>query len=713
MKAKRFITTMMLIAFFTTFLPSPLLADKPAVGLEQAIQTAKGLFPIPPDFNEFQSEFVSNSMGQSWVLRWQKPDGGSLEVSVDANSGDCVNMYLWRAEKPARETGKALTEAEAYNIAAQQLARMLPQKAASLRLIKEPNLIYLNGYEQQNYSFTWERYENGIPVLGDGVWMEIDRQTREIRNYRLEWLDQPLVKTSRAISSQQALNVFQNEKILQLEYRTPQRVRAYGSKTEDKPRLVYIINHQSNGTIDAITGKPQILRNGQWEGIGEARNEAMKSADGGMGSADAAVKLSPEEISELQKNRQFIDQKEAVARVKKWITIPADAILSNASLGRDWQNQDCRIWNLNWNIPANGKDEVREYNLWARVDALNGRIYSFHQYDGEQKLNTELSKTEAITMADSFIRQIEPKLAEQVKITEPLQSVTPIKEGTKSQWDFKYTRLVNKVPFPQQGINITVSKNKVTGYDLNWSEYDFPSADRAITFMEANRVFSQNAPLTLCYIKIYQENRKPVLSLVYKPLPSINKSDFAMIDAIDKEALDAAGTPLANKPGPRAFIDIKGHYAEKEINLIGSAGLMVEYDNKFRPEETIDNITFLRALLGVKEGIGSVNSLEDAKVISICQQRGWVKETVDTDAPLTREYMSRVLVRSMGLERVAENSGIFAIPYPDDISINKTNLGYVALVNGLGLIHSEGAFNCGQAVTRAEVAYGLIKSLNV
>ena len=717
-RLKQFWTTLLLITFFTTFLPHPLLADNPAVSLEQAIQTAKELFPVPPSYTEFNSQFISNVQGKSWVLRWQarEPEAGSLEVSIDADSGECINMNLWRPEKPADETGKALSEAEAGRIADNQLKRLLPKKAASLRCIKEPSLIYLNGYARHSCNFVWERYENGIPVLGNGVRMEIDSQTGEVRSYSLDWLDVPLEEVGKAISREEALKVFQNEKMLRLEYKAPREVRAYGSKIKDKPRLVYIINHPSNGAINAITGEPLVLKNGQWEENTE-RYENMKMSAGGMGAADSAPRLSPEEIKELEKNSRFIGQDEATARVKKWIAIPADAVLSNASLERDWQNQERRIWNLNWNRPATGKEETRDYNLWARVDALNGKIYAFHQSSDEQPVNSELTKEAAFAVADSFLRKIEPKLAGQVKLDEQSGSrppILPLEKESQSQWDFSYTRLVNNVPFPQQGVSITVSSQdkRVVGYDLNWSEYDFPPADQAISVEEGNKVFLQAAPLTLCYTGIYRENSKPRLSLVYKPLAAAAQKDLAMIDAISKAALDAGGTPLSEKPGPRSFNDIKGHFAEKEISLIGSAGLMADYGQQFRPDGTINTIAFLRTLLGVRDGIGNTDQGEDARVINICQQRGWVKEQVDAHAPLSRDYMSRVLVRSMGLERVAQNADIFVNPYPGDPSINKSNLGYAALINGLGLIPSSADFNSKQTVTRAEVAYALVRSLN-
>lgn len=714
---KQLLIGLLLAVFFTTFLPHPLMAEKPAVSLEQAIQTAKGLFPIPTGYSDFHSEFMSDVDRESWMLRWRppEPETGYLEVTIDASSGECINMNQWRTEQPGNSMDNALSEAQARKIAESQLKRLLPQKAASLRLVTEPNMISLNG-GQRSYYFVWERYENNIPVLGNGVTMEIDCQHRDIRSYSREWSNLPVDKTSKAVSREQAVKVFQEQELLKLEYKAPREVRALGSNIKDKPRLVYVINHPSNGTIDAITGQPLVLKNGQWEDSTAERYGNMKMMAGGMGAADSGSSLSPEEIKELEKNSKFISQDESISQVKKWLAIPADAVLTNSSLGRDWQYQERRIWNLNWNAPAKGQDEGRSYNVWARVDALSGRIYEFHKSSNEEPGKSDLNKEAALAIADRFIKQIEPQLAGQVKLNEPSGAQTPIiprQEENQSQWYFTYNRLVNNVPFPQQGITITVSslQKQVIGYSLDWYDYDFPPAERAISAAEGNKAFLQVAPLTLCYTRIYQENMKQTMALVYKPLPSPGQTDFTMIDAISREALDASGKPLSQKSGPHSFNDIKGHFAEKEIRLIGQAGLMAEYGQQFQPDKPINTITFLRALLGAREGFWSIDNVDDTRLMIICRERGWIKENVAAGDALSRDYMAQVLVRSMGLERVAKNPAIFANPYPQDTSINQSNLGYVALVRGMGLIPPSPAFDSKRTVTRGEAAYALIKSL--
>jgi hypothetical protein len=716
-KYKLFWAGLMLAVFFTTLVPNPLLAEKPAISLEQAIQTAKQLFPIPATYNDFHSEFNKHMQGESWILRWQaqEPESGSLEVTINAGNGECINMYYWRPDKADGKKQSSLSEAEAQKVAEGYLQRLLPQKVSSLRLLKEQNIIPLNDNGQRNYSFFWERYENGVPVLGDGVRIEIDGYNRDIRSYNLNWLDTSLQSTSKTITEKQALKVFQDEQMLKLEYYAPSTVRPLDNKQKDNLCLVYLINHPSNGTINAITGKPMILKNGQWEeNMRNSYDSAIKEAGAGGMGAGSAPSLSPEELKELEKNSQIISQDEAIKRVKKWVAIPDGAILTNSSLGRDWQNPERRIWNLNWNKPRTDNESYENYSLYARVDAFNGRIYSFYQYSDQEPPKSKMDRDKAALIADSFIKQIEPQLFGQLKReNDSSDPVAILREENPAQWRFVYSRMIGNIPFPREGIEITVSTSdqKVTNYNLNWSEHKFPDANRAISIQEGYKAFLETAPLTLCYSKIYQDNSKPELVLVYKPTPSLEQKNFSMLDAISGELLDGSGRPVAEKVGPHVFKDISGHFAEKQINMVGQAGLMNEYGQQFHPDEAVNTGTFLRTLLGARDGVWILDGLDDVRLLKYCQDRGWIKEKIDISTPLSRDYMTQVMVRSMDLERVAKNASLFVNPYPNDPSVNNSNLGYVALARGMGLLPDIPAFNGTETVTRGEIAYAIVNSL--
>jgi hypothetical protein len=381
----------LLLLFALTLPPRPLNAQEGTISLEQAIQTAKELFPETKVYSDFSSEFNSSPMRSTWGLRWEASadEQGNLFVEVDAHSGEIISFNQWKPE-PDSNAPTSMTLSQAQGLASQWLQKLVPQKSSRLRLVSGNDVIPLNGYGNASYNFRWERVENGIPVVGEGAYMEINGRTRNIISYHLNWLETPMVDTGKAIPREQAFGVFQEQQMLKLQYFMPWEVRPLAADgNKEKLRLVYRIDHPSNGTIDALTGKPLILKEGQWKE--EMANYAMM---GGMGESKRAADLTPQEISELEKNSQILSRDQAAARVKQWVDIPSQATLTSANLGRDWGNPETRVWNLNWNLNATDSS-TPPFELWARVDAMSGRLYSFHLYGGEDSVPPKLDRNAA------------------------------------------------------------------------------------------------------------------------------------------------------------------------------------------------------------------------------------------------------------------------------------------------------------------------------
>lgn len=717
MKLKRLLAIMVALALLVSINPMPVMAQDTNITLEEAIQTAKRLFPATAQYPEFVSEFSTSTQSSTWNLQWSAGESGegSISVQINARTGDIVHMYRW--QRDTEQSSASLSAAEAQVIADRWLKNILPEKSSHFQVVKTPTIVPLNNSGYSTIQVQYQRMEKGLPVLGDTVSMEIDARTRDINTFNLNWTDLPLPDPARVISSGEARQVFEAENMLKMQYFLPYNWLRSSLPPAEAVRLIYRIDHPSNGSINALTGKPLVLKEGQNELY--AGELAMKEMSiGGMGMADqsAAPPLTPQEIAELEKQADIITKEEAAAKVKQWVDIPATAELTYASLNRDWQNKDLRTWSLNWG--TKGTPEGEYFDLWARVDATSGRIYSFGQYssdDGSGK--GSLTKEQASAIAQEFIKKIEPKLSQQVKLN-PLEpwNVRPLaQEKLPAQWTIQFTRQVNGVPFPNDGMRVTVSgiTQRITGYDLTWTEQSFPPVNKAMGPAKANDTFLALAPMTLCYTPITTSGVTSEFILVYKPLAKDKQSEFAMIDAISGEALNSAGQPLDKKPVPRVFIDVTGHFGEKEIQSIGQAGLMNEYGSQFKPEETITNIVFLRAMVGAVDGVWSITEREDDKLISDCVARGWLKEKVDPKAELNRQLMAEIVIRSMGLDKAARYGGLFKNPFPEDKSIDEAKLGYIALAHGMNLLHVDREFKADEGVTRGEAAYAIVRSLKI
>jgi len=719
MRFKKVLAIMVALALLVSLNPMPVMAQDTNITLEEAIQIAKSIFPATAQYQEFVSEFSTSAQASTWNLQWSAGESGEggISVQINARTGDVIQMYRWKrgSEQPA---ASSLSIAEAQAIADRWLKTILPEKSSHFQVVNSTNIVPLSSSSYTTIQVQYQRMENGLPVLGDTVNMEIDARTRDINSYYLTWTDLPLPDPGKVVSASEARRVFEAENMLKMQYFLPQNWLFRSSLAQPDPvRLIYLIDHPSNGSINALTGKPLVLKEGQDELYARLSMKEISAGSMDMAAVEnAAPPLTPQEITELEKQANIITKEEAAAKVKQWVDIPATAELTYASLTRDWQNKDLRTWSLNWGIK--GAPEGEYFDLWARVDATTGRIYSFGQYSGDINYGKgNLTEEQATALAQEFINKIEPKLSQQVK---PKQSepgnVRPLAEDNLPvQWTIQFTRQVNGVPFPNDGMRVTVSgvNKKITSYDLTWTEQSFPSVNKAMGATKANEKFLALAPMTLCYTPITTSGVTSEFKLVYKPVTKDRQSEFAMIDAISGEALNSAGDPLTKKPMPLVFTDVSGHFAEKEIQSIGQAGLMNEYGSQFKPDQTITNIVFLRALMGAIDGVWSITDREDDKLISDCVARGWLKEEVDPKAALTRQLMTETMIRSMGLDKAARYGGLFKNPFPEDQSIDEAKLGYIALAHGMNLLHVDKEFKAGEEVTRGEAAYAIVRSLKL
>ncbi|MGI5880679.1 MAG: YcdB/YcdC domain-containing protein [Syntrophomonadaceae bacterium] len=715
-KSKSFISLILTIMFLFTAVLLPVQASTAPVSLEQAIKTAKTCFPLTESFSEFSSEYSSSPFQSVWNLNWtsENSEPGSLYVSIDANNGNVLNMNYW-SNKPVDKTSRNISNEQALTIGEKWLSTLAADKIKNLRFVTGQNLIPLsnNGYE--TVTLRWQRFENGIPVIGDGVTMNINLSSRQLTSYNLQWVEGKFPQSDQAIKTDQAVKVFRDENMLARQYFLS-HYRVFSSSQSSPPvQLIYLPDHPSGAVIDAISGKPLILKPGQWNTRSDLE---MANMSGGMGSADQSAdgitKLSPEEVAELEKSKNILTQEQAMDKVKHWVNIPAAAILTNASLSRYYNNPDTRVWSFNWDIPQ-GENPAPVSSIWATVNCQTGQVYSFYQ-SINQSGNGVLTEAEAAQSAQDFIKQIEPTLIDQLVLEKQNQNNIPYQPKSADlpmEWNFRFIRLVDGIKFPNDGINIAVSgiNQQVISYNLNWSKQNFPAASDSLSSESAYSVYLEHAPMTLSYNVINSENASREIKLVYQLLPANDKAGMAMIDALNGEPLDYMGKPLTSKVIPRNYSDINGHFAAEQIKLIGQAGLMSEYGNLFKPDEKINTVTFLRAMLGAWDGANSYTSSDDEQIIKTCRERGWIKEKVSASDPLTRELLTRLVVRSKGLELPAQYPQIFVNPYPQDKSITDSNLGFAAMANGFGWLYLQDAFNANDIVTRGEVAYTLVKSL--
>lgn len=692
-------------------------ASPPAVSLEQAIQVVRQNFVIPAEYSDFSSSLNQYDGGQAWYLVWNTPDrsGGNFSAQVDAVSGEVTGMNTWQAPKGSTSRIPVISWTDARQTSSQLLQRLIPGRMASLVMIEDQEPSPISSSGPITYTVNWRRVANQLPVDGIAAWVNINAANGEVQGYSLNWSPLTLPGAQGVISPAAAQQSFIRNEIVKLEYKNPEQIIPYTGKTPNKPMLVYIVDHPSEGAIDAFTGEPLV---NAWEGrvTGSGGKEI-----GGMGDEagpTAPIPLSPEEQAEVENIAGLLSQQQAADIVMKWAGGTPNLALRSASLDKDWRDREMRIWSLNWFSPGIEGKSARY--LYGRVNARTGELLSFNMgLPVPDTANASLSQDQARSMADDLLRRIQGTRFGEFRLDPSaagaMDTRLPVTE--MPVWNFRYIRLANDIPFPANGAEVVFDRlqNRITSYNLNWDYSDLPKAEGIVGLEEANRIYLQSAPLTLTYAPYYsREKNDTEMRLVYLPKVPDGRPGFRMMDAFSGGLLDHQGQPAAEAASAHVFNDIAGSYAENEITLLGKAGLMTEYGDAFHPAEPVQLVDLLQAMVGIYQGPETVRSITDSEVMQRALAQGWLKEALPPQSAVQRGLMAQIMIRSLGLEYLAEIGEIYQLPYRDAASITKDLKGYAALSWGLGIIRSDGVrFAPQHTITREEAAAALVHSLAV
>lgn len=717
---RKTLSLILISLMLVTLLPGTVLASSsPAISLDQAIENVRQIFNIPLEYTNFVSGFNDNINVQTWSLSWNNPSGsgGSFDAQVDASTGEILSMNCWNQDNLNNNHIPSISLAQAQKIGTELLQQLVPSRIASLVLIPDNQLISLTSSGNSEYTLHWQRIVNNVPVSSEGANIQINANNGQVQSYNLNWTNNlDLPAPSGIITPDAAREAFINAGMVQLEYILP-NASTNRDDTKSSPLLVYRLDHPSNGIIDAFTGKPLILDNGQSLYGGGGGMLGMNSKDSFAGAAP--IPKTPQEQAEIDQTSGLISQEEAAAEVAKWVDLSDNLILRTATLSKDGRDNNVRIWNLSWasNTSASSKQPV---DLFGQVDAQTGELLRFHlDLPSDNSSAAAMTQMAAQNLADSFLKKVQPQRYSLLKLD---QTSTDLNIKTKlrptagqTTWDFNYLRNVNGISFPGNGANIVVDRasQRIVSYTLNWIDSDFPSAQGIISSDQANDIYLQAAPLTLCYIPVYNDEKAlSEVHLIYQAQSRPDQLDVSMIEAHNGEKLNQQGQPVTKNLCVHIFNDISGSFAEKEIALIGQAGLMSEYGDAFHPDEYIKLADLLRVMVNCSVDIYSTQNYTDQDVMNYALRQGWIKEMLPPESTVNRGLLSQLMVRFLGLEYVANLTAIYQLPYQDGSTLGDDLKGYAALTWGLGIIKGDGVnFDAQKLISRAEAASALVHSL--
>lgn len=200
------------------------------------------------------------------------------------------------------------------------------------------------------------------------------------------------------------------------------------------------------------------------------------------------------------------DLERAISTVKSKINIPAELDRFNYNIYRDTEQT---VFNLSWEDSKNKLGSVNvTINSAGRITNYN----SYKPYNQEQKKLPSLSKSDALKVADNFIKKVNPEFVNNIKYVE---NTLPVNINDRS-YNFVYNRIENGIAFPENNISVSVDSmaGDVQNYYCNWNEsFTFPDPNGAISLEDAKKVFAEKLGLKLVYKTGYdQNNQKPYLA---------------------------------------------------------------------------------------------------------------------------------------------------------------------------------------------------------
>ncbi len=682
--------------------------------LKNAIEIAKTAFNFDAANLDFNSSYSETKYGRKlWFLNWYSTlgSGSSISVTVDAATGEIINMSQWENNTvPAKKIPKHTRE-EALKLAEELVKKLHPNKINSTELLDEyQNNLYRPVYNNDIYSFYFMRKVDGIDFQDNGMQVQIDKNTLKVRYFSLEWDTAiPIPDSKKAIKVDAAKKIYAEKLGLELAYQM-----IYPNPTGDPKLILVYTQKNSNNPIDALTG--EIITQPYYGPMYAMQEKYALGGDGGRGS----YVPTPQEQKVIDDSSKYISKEKAIENLKKYVAVDSKYTMDNSSL-YGGQSIESATWNFSWNYTD--KTNNAYYYIYGAVDAVTGEVRNFNISSSENEykpnITPKYTKEQCQEIAEKFLQGIQPVKFKNSEYREQYYD-TYMKLQNIASYNMNFVRKENGISAPFNNLNVTVSAytGKVTGFNMTWNNLEFPDAKGVISLEAAYKTLYAKHDLMLKYIRIYDYNRyneSMTIKLAY-----MLDNFYGMIDAKSGQFIDYNGKPIteANKV---TFTDIAGHKFEKDIKLLVELGIIDSTESKFSPDAKILQKDFVKLLMKATQPdyypipYAAADSSEyDRYYENAVMQNVLAKGDKNPEACVTRMDASKMMVKALGVGFLADLGNMFVSNLKDANTIPTKNIGYVSIADTLGLVDTaDGNFKPNLELTKADTAGMLIKYLTV
>jgi|GEM_PF-2258027 len=669
--------------------------------MTNAVKIAKSRLEIPAAFTEFSSGKYEAGGQNVYELIWKNTaeNPSSINASVLA-SGEIISYYYRDGERDYDKSGIAAYSKEEYlRIAKEWISRVNPSYAPELGDADE---VYIGGVHSYNVSVRFGRTINSVPVYSDNVHISIDKYNGRVLSMNSQWTHPEKIEDAEnVISVDEAGKILGEMSSLTLRYH----------KLQDEARAVLMYTPARFGMmIDAHSGEEFTVEYVDSE-EGDAGGGASGTVNDSATNEKYESELTREELENIEELESLLSKNEISAIIAKM----AGAAVSSFKVktvtyrqtgsAEDEKTYEARVF------LTNGEKESANVVLDAATGELKS-LYTYLEYNPDKKQTKK--RADMKQTAKRFIDTWASDVADKAYVFE---TEAEEKENTSGYFAFNH----NENGIEYQGNRITVRVDESTGKILSFTKYwdneiTFDAPDGSISLEEATEKYIESAGAALCYVatgrEMYASNNAERLALVYR----FSDDAPAYVDAKNGECYDwSMGQEQESPDEYELQPDIKNHWAKHAVETLADNGIVISYDELFRPDEAITQKEIALIMDCFDGGYRPYEVTENdyASYIDRFVRREVIKGgEKNPDKKVTREECAAYLVRMFGYGSAAELKGIYKTGFSDEAQMSADKVGYVAIAKALGLISGNGGkFNPKKNVTRAEIATMLYNAL--
>jgi hypothetical protein len=702
---------------------------------ENTFHFLKNLQFTSAQMNEVYSETYGDQ--SNWLLNYVNELDQEVRIRIFAKSG-MIKSFVTQAslDSTVDQMNTFVDEEQAKKNAWEWLQKIKFPYMKQVELIRfERSNRLLSQDDIPGYFIRFYQVVNGIPFFHNAAEIQLDH-TGQVVVYKLTWNEHiQFESTDHLLSESEGEKRLHESVQIYPYYFTPQ--------LDSGPELPYVRYHFSPHVVDAKSGKPLRM---------------IRVAEDQPFSQFTKQYASDTPLSKTDEAKSKLTYQQIISAVESELNIPKDFVINSINSYNKFNNEYSLEGNYEWQMiwqketknsnPQGNTAQIQQEFITVNYDSarniMTGYLMQLQPMTSSDRL-TEWTYEQGFKKAKEFIAQQVPHLAHRYA----KQAWKPLLEqmislSSEKDWIYRFELETHGIASDQDYIELSVDKKSgiVTSYQLVESLLHFPiEKPLLLTKDKAMDVVKSNHKLKVFYmlpdVDINQMIEKPITNaqqmssnpppkaiLVYGYHEQVNVEGM-FLDAMDGVWRDNNTGYILNFPKAKA-VDLAGHYAQKQIQMLVDLGVWELDDQQVYPNQAIRMGELMKILMhGIHAGFvfeADWNASQDTASMTAeeklepylekAQQLGFIpsKKEFDPNQQVTREQLASLLLKSMNMYHLAKYKNMFHQNFKDLSQIEHS--GAAAIVTGLGIMSvQDGHFNPKHFVSRADASIALLRMI--